>query len=208
MLAVIDYAAGNIKSVTNAMEALRISYALATKPEDLKKADAVLVPGVGAAKSAMEKLNSLGLTEALRVFVQAGKPYLGICLGSQLLFDWSEEGEIECLKIFPGQVRKLTNAPKIPEVGWNSADFTENFSQNKTAQKLFAGIPSGTDFYYLHSYVAFPENGDIVAAETEYGQIFPAAVARDNVLGVQFHPERSGKWGLKLLENFGKLVAR
>jgi len=217
MVAIVDYCAGNLRNITRVLDHLGIKNFITDNPQELKKAKAVIVPGVGSAGSAMKSLQASGMDEALREFVKSGKLYLGICLGLQLLFEYSEEDNIECLGILKGRVKKLQNAPRIPEIGWNNVQFkfdrpTDLKDSKKplrsasNAQKLFAGIPNNTDFYHLHSYVTSPIDSNIVIAESEYGEIFPAAVAQENILGVQFHPEKSGNWGIKLMENFGKIV--
>jgi glutamine amidotransferase len=148
----------------------------------------------------MERLRRRGLVEPIRAWIAAGKPYLGICLGLQLLFDGSDEDGASTLGILAGRTIKLANAPTLPHIGWNSVELAGD-------HPLFSGIASGTAFYFVHSYVAAPDDQSAVVARTEHGSTFPAALARGNLLGVQFHPERSGLDGLRLLANFAAIAA-
>jgi len=166
----------------------------------LRGADALIVPGVGAAGPAMDRLRRRALVEPIRAWIAAGRPYLGICLGLQLLFDASDEDGAATLGILGGRTIKLAGAPTLPHIGWNTVE-------PRGAQPLFDGIAPGTAFYFVHSYVAAPDDEGVVIAEAEHGNRFPAAIARGNLLGVQFHPERSGSDGLRLLANFSAIAA-
>lgn len=206
MIAVIDYCAGNLHSVARALDHLGLKNFLVTKPDELKKATAVIVPGVGSAGAAMQKLRANKLDQALLDFIKSGKLYLGICLGLQILFESSEEGKTKCLGVLKGTVNRFTAAPRVPQIGWNQVKFTPHLAKNAKAKQLFAGVPNETNFYHLHSYIAAPSDKKIVVAETEHGEIFPAAIVQNNIIATQFHPEKSGEWGLKVLENFGKIL--
>jgi len=200
MIALIDYCAGNLRSVKRALDFLGIENEVTNSPEKVATADAVIIPGVGAAGTAMKNLEKAGLVEALQNFVKSGKPYLGICLGLQLLFERSSEDDSKCLGVFEGDVAKISSSEvKIPHIGWNPVDFS-------AAPEIMKGIESGTPFYFVHSFIAQPGDDSIVKATTTHGETFPAIIQRDNVWGVQFHPEKSGKVGLQVLKNFSELL--
>jgi glutamine amidotransferase len=200
MIAVIDYGAGNIRSVMNAIAHLGYKAEVTERPEDLLKAKAVILPGVGAAGDAMNRLDQLGLTDAIHEVVAADKPFFGICLGLQLLLGGTEEGGWQdCLGIFPGSVKHLPAGLKIPHMGWNQV-------KQKLAHTIFEGVPDGANFYFVHSYYADPQDKSVVAAETDYGISFCCAIARNNLVATQFHPEKSGDVGLRMYENFFKLA--
>ena len=199
MIAVVDYGLGNLHSVSKALEANNIKVKVTNNPSDISDAKAIVLPGVGAFLKGMENLKNLNLLEVIIENIKKGKPFLGICLGLQLLFTRSFEHKLsEGMGIFEGKVVKFLKASKIPHIGWNRLNL-------KRKSKIFEGIPPDVYFYFVHSYYVRPEK-DIVLATTFYGEEFPSAVAKDNIFGVQFHPEKSGKWGLKFLSNFVKLV--
>lgn len=200
MIAVLDYGAGNLKSVSNALQHLGAQVHVTAEPVAVERARALIFPGVGAAREAMAFLKLRGLDRAVRDFVRAGRPYLGICLGLQMLFDYSEEDDQECLGVLPGVVRRFRPPLKLPHMGWNAVEL-------RTPVEALAGISSQTPFYFVHSYYPVPREERIVAGTTEYGTSFASVVTADNVLGVQFHPERSGAHGLRVLRNFLGTVA-
>ncbi len=193
MIAVVDTGGANLASILFALERLGKKGILTSDPQKINDANYVILPGVGAAANAMKRLQKVGLVECLQ---ERKKPTLGICLGMQLLFTYSEEGEASCLGIFPGTVRSLQVSPTqtIPHMGWNQV-----FATN-TNSKLLQNIPEGTNFYFIHSYQV-PE-GTWVSGQSNYGMWFPATIEKGNFFGTQFHPERSGEAGAKVLENF------
>lgn len=195
MIAVVDYGAGNLRSVVKALERLGAAAVVTSEPQALAAADAVLLPGVGAAGEAMERLSALGLRRNLTAAVADGKPFFGVCLGLQLLFERSEESAGPCLGILPGVVRRLPAGQKVPHMGWNQV-------RQRVAHALFAGIPNDAYFYFVHAYVAEPADRSIVIGETDYGVVFPSVLARDNVVATQFHPEKSGALGLRIYANW------
>ena len=201
-VAVVDYGAGNLVSIEQALVAAGAEVVIARRAEALVDADALVVPGVGAAGPAMARLRRRGLDAPIRAWIAAGKPVLGICLGLQLLFDGSDEDASVTLGVLPGRTVRLRDAPRLPHIGWNQVD-------RRRDHPLFAGIDDGADFYFVHSYAAAPAAGadDLVLAETCHGATFVSAVARGSLAGVQFHPERSGLDGLRLLANFVGLAA-
>ncbi|SMB99807.1 imidazole glycerol phosphate synthase subunit hisH [Thermanaeromonas toyohensis ToBE] len=199
-IAIIDYGMGNLLSVQKALDALGFPAIITNKTEEVIKAPGVILPGVGAFKDAMAALKATGLQEAIKEVCQSGKPFLGICLGLQLLFEVSEEGGwVPGLGLLPGEVRRLPAGIKVPHMGWNQVKYPR-------PSILFKGIPEGSFFYFVHSYHVEPRNLEVIVAETEYGGQIVAAIEQGNLFGVQFHPEKSSTLGLKLLANFGRLV--
>ncbi len=196
-VAVVDYGAGNLVSIEQALSAVGADVALARAPDDLHGAEALLVPGVGAAAPAMDRLHRQGLVDPMRRWIVGERPFLGICLGLQLLFEGSDEDGTETLGIIPGRTVLLAGAPTLPHIGWNQV-------ARRREHPLFAGIADGADFYFVHSYVGTPapEAAGDVLAETVHGKSFASAVARGALAGVQFHPERSAGDGLRFLANF------
>lgn len=199
LLAIIDYGMGNLRSVQKGLESVGIEAWVTADPETILKARGVVLPGVGAFADAMDNLQKLGLIPVLEEVSQARKPLLGICLGMQLFFAYSEEnGFHRGLGILQGGVKRLPPGLKVPHMGWNQLEI-------KKESPLVRGIPQGTACYFVHSYYAVPEE-DIVIATAQYGQAIPAIVGRDRVFGIQFHPEKSSRWGLQILKNYGELV--
>ncbi len=199
MIAIIDYGMGNLRSVHKAFEAVGAKAKVTHIVSDILNADKVVLPGVGAMGPAMEKLQELALTGPIRKVIQDGKPFLGICLGLQLLFERSTEGGFaEGLKILKGSVDRFTHL-KVPHMGWNQIKVTAGGTE------LFKGLNCGADVYFCHSYFVKPQDAVIAAGITDYGGDFVSAIVRDNIWGVQFHPEKSQKAGLQILKNFGEL---
>lgn len=194
MIAIVDYRAGNLTSVKLAFDAIGAETAVTSDPDVVRGADKVVFPGVGAAASAMANLHALGLTDVVRDAALSGKPFLGICLGMQILFDHSEEdGGVDTLGVLPGNVRRFPDVPgcKVPEIGWNDVD----------ADDPRGFIKTGEEFYFVHSYYA--ELNPFTVGRTSYaGVTFTAAVRKGNLFATQFHPEKSGRVGLSLLRSF------
>jgi glutamine amidotransferase len=202
MIAIIDYGAGNIRSIAKALEVIGATVQVTDEPGVVARAQAVVLPGVGSGGSAMARMTACGLDDAIREATQQGKPFLGICLGMQLLADHHAEGEVDGLKLFPGEVRRIPNGPKIPHMGWNQA------TPLLEGLPIFAGILAGAYFYFAHSFYVEPLDQRGVAATTDYGSPFCSVIATDQVWGTQFHPEKSGEAGMQLLKNFVRWVRR
>jgi glutamine amidotransferase len=200
-IAVVDYGAGNLVSIEQGLTASGAEVVVAREPEAIEGVDAIVVPGVGAAAPAMDRLRDAGFVDPIIGWIAADKPFLGICLGLQLLFEASDEDGAQTFGVLPGRTRRLEDAPTLPHIGWNQV-------VRRRDHPLFDGIGDGADFYFVHSYAGAPAEtaDDVILAETEHGARFVSAVASGNLLGVQFHPERSGDDGLRLLANFVKLV--
>ncbi len=222
MIGIVDYNAGNIKSVERALGFLKAQYVLSKNPADLEKCDRLIFPGVGEAKYAMEQLKKTGFDSFLRDWAAAGKPLVGICLGSQIIFEHSEEGDVDCLGLLKGNIRHFENvwgeipvsehgndntlslsgltrqSLKVPHMGWNNLEYVNGSSP------LFDGVDTKSDFYFVHSYLIQPSDETIVKAYANYGCPVPACVSSGSITAFQFHPEKSGKAGLKILENYIK----
>jgi glutamine amidotransferase len=200
---VVDYDAGNLRSVQRALEAVGQRPRVTPDWRDVQNAEALVLPGVGSAQDCMRKLADRGLVEPLRHYAASGRPFLGVCVGLQLLYDGSEEGGgVECLGILPGTVRRFSseNGLKVPQIGWNSISV-------ERPHALLDGVPDGTYFYFVHSYYADPIDAASVVAAADYGLDFAAIVAHANVVATQFHPEKSADFGLRLYANFGRIAA-
>ena len=198
-IAIVDYGAGNLMSVHNSLDFLGYENKIADTPEVIERAAGVILPGVGAFPDAMDALHASGLTDAV---LQAAKekPFLGICLGMQMLFEESDEVRpCKGLGVLPGRIERIRTGLKLPQIGWNALDILR-------PNAMTAGVQQGDYVYFVHSFMAVPaEEGDL-AAVTDYGARVPAMVARGSLFGCQFHPEKSGKVGLKMLQNFAKLM--
>lgn len=217
MIGVIDYKAGNIQSIKHALDFLKIEYIVADKPQELQQTDRIMFPGVGNAAFAMAQLKKTGFDSFIKDKAADGTALLGICLGSQILFEYSEEDDTPCLGLLAGTIKHFTNIPsfkiaaqkrgpdktylKIPHMGWNDIFYTERNCP------LFEGIPEGSDMYFVHSYVIQPEDDTVVCAYSDYGIRVPAAIHANNLYACQFHPEKSGALGLRILRNFAALKA-
>ena len=196
---IVNYGAGNVRSVQKALGRFGVSARISSGPEDIERADAVVFPGQGACDSSIQQLSARDLVSPIRDFIASGKPFLGVCLGLQLLLEGSDEGVEPCLGTLAGRVRRLPAGQKIPHMGWNQVEF-------HLQHPVLDGIPSGSHFYFVHSYYADPEDKAVVAGTTTYGVEFCSAVAWGNVVAVQFHPEKSGAVGLNIYRNFVSLV--
>ncbi len=202
MIAIIDYRAGNLTSVARAVRQLGFQCKVTDDHKEIENAESIIFPGVGAAGKAMSDLHSLGLDKVLKDAFASGKPILGICLGTQIIFDRSEEDDTLCLGLFHGVVRRFPEPLiqegerlKIPHMGWNQVAWTRE-------HPVFAGLDARASYYFVHSYYCDPEDQEIVMGRTDYGITFASAVARGNLVAVQFHPEKSGQPGLEILRNF------
>ena len=199
-IAVINYGLGNLRSISKGLEAFQARVKVTSKLKDLRSSDGIVLPGVGAFKGALEKLSPL--REAIVEEAVKGKPILGVCLGLQLMFSRSFEGGVhEGLNLLRGDIVPLEEAPKLPHIGWNSLHSIKG-------GELTEGLEEGVHMYFVHSYVAEPVDSSIVAAVTRYGPEFPSIIERRNLFATQFHPEKSGKKGLRILENFVKACKR
>jgi glutamine amidotransferase len=202
MIAIIDYGMGNLRSVEKGFLKVGAEVKVTSSPDDVEKADGVVLPGVGAFKGCMSELQNLDLIDSVVASIKKGKPYLGICLGLHVLFTESEEfGRCRGMDIFRGQVVRFEKSDlKIPQMGWNQLNI-------KKDNPLFYDIPDKSYFYFVHSYYVSPDDPSIVATTTDYGIEFTSSVWKDNIFAVQFHPEKSQKLGLRLLKNFSNIVA-
>lgn len=205
MITIIDGGINNLRSVQKAFEHLEYSTHVSRSPDEIAGAEKLVLPGVGAFGAAMKNLRDAELVEPIIEHIASGKPFLGICLAMQLLFDWSDELGLNAgLGVLPGKVVKIEGAPasqerlKIPHMGWSTLEFPRE-------SNLFKGIESGASVYFVHSYHAVPDDDSIIAARSTHGAPFVAAVERDNVMATQFHPEKSSDVGLQILNNFGKI---
>ena len=190
-IAVIDYGAGNLRSIRRALEAAGAQATVSSDSGRVRQADAVVFPGVGAAGAAMDRLHQLGLVDAIGEVVAAERPFLGICLGMQLLFEHQEEGDTRGLGLLRGRVRTLSPEVKVPQIGWNRVRWIQEAAGWHPAQE--------DDFYFVHSYIVEPHDPGDVVAVTRYGEVFPSIVRHGHVWGTQFHPEKSGPAGLRLI---------
>ncbi len=201
MIAIVDYDAGNLRSVVKALLHLGEEPVITRDPQQLHRADKVILPGVGAFGDAMKKLHHYQLVDVIREIAASGKPLFGICLGQQLLFESSVESEgVEGLSILEGQILRIPDQTglKIPHMGWNSLSISPG-------ARLYKGIPDQSYVYFVHSYYLKAKDESIVAASTEYGTVIHASIEKDNIFACQFHPEKSGDVGLKILQNFIEL---
>ena len=195
MIAIVDYGLGNLASVRNAFRANGAEALVTSDPDALRRASGLVLPGVGTASAGMERLRARRLDGVVKQVAESGTPLLGICLGMQLLFDRSEEGDVTCLGLLPGDVRLLRGGEKIPHIGWNQV-------MHQGSGDLWRHVPRDPYFYFVHSYVCDPLDPAICAGTTEYGERFCSVVAHGSIWGTQFHPERSGQVGLGLIRNF------
>jgi glutamine amidotransferase len=211
-IVVLNTRAANVHSVEKALRKVGADPLVTSDPADLATADAAVLPGVGASDAVMTALNNLGFAEPVKEFAAAGKPLLCVCVGLQVLFDGSEEGELPGLGLIAGNVEliptgmkdELGSSMKVPHMGWNEVQFT---GEDANRNPMFKGIPQGSHFYFVHSYRCVPDDQADVAATADYGVEICAAVTRGNVVGTQFHPEKSGEVGLQIYKNFLDLAS-
>ena len=200
MIAIIDYGAGNLRSVTNALIKLGYQPKVTRDPKDVLNAAAVIFPGVGAAADAMQSLRNSGLDEAIREVIRENQPLFAVCVGMQVLLSSTEEGGWnECLGIIPGTVRRLPAGLKVPHIGWNQV-------KQMARHPIFEDIPDESNFYFVHSYYAEPEDTTVITGTTEYGVTLCSVLIKHNLVATQFHPEKSGTIGLRMYANFLKMA--
>jgi imidazole glycerol-phosphate synthase subunit HisH len=201
MIVILDYRAGNLRSVARALESVGASPVITDDPAIIAQADGLVVPGQGSAVDAMKNLTRLGLAEPLRQYVQSGRPFFGVCLGEQIIFESSEEGPgVDCLGLVPGKVRRLPGGQKVPHMGWNSVKVVRD-------HPLLAGVPDNAFFYFVHSYYVDPTDPADTVGLTDYGVSFSSIVSHGNIFATQFHPEKSSEIGLRIYQNFARLCA-
>ena len=198
-VAVVDYGAGNLISIRNALRLLGAEVSVAEAPDQLEDAEVILVPGVGASEAAMGRLRRQGLVGPIIERVNAGTWFVGVCLGMQLLFERSDEDGAQMLGLLEGDVKMIQDAPSLPHIGWNTLEVTRE-------HPVLEGLADGTSAYFVHSYVPVPADTGVTIAETEHGSRFTSLVARDRIVGFQFHPERSGADGIAMLRNTLALI--
>ena len=202
-LVVIDYESGNLRSVSRALESQGVTPLVTGDAAEFDAADAVVLPGVGSGPAAMDALKQRDLVAPIRDYIASGRPFLGVCLGLQLLMDRTEEGDKPCLGVVPGDAKLLPPGLKVPHMGWNSVRFRDpSPDQHPNRHPVLAGIPQDSFFYFVHSYYAAPKDPAGVGGTTEYGVPFCSVYAKDNLVATQFHPEKSGPAGLQFYKNF------
>jgi glutamine amidotransferase len=200
LITIIDYGAGNLHSVVSAIKRLGYQSQIVSTSDKVLTAQAVILPGVGAAANTLSNLESIELASPIRRFIAEGRPFLGVCIGMQILFSSTEEGGWhDCLNIVRGVVKRLPKGHKIPHMGWNQV-------KQKVNHPIFNGIPDEANFYFVHSYYVAPDDRSMVAGETDYGIPICSVIAQGNLIATQFHPEKSGEFGLKLYDNFIKMA--
>ncbi len=202
MIAIVDYGMGNLRSVEKGFKKVGVEAKVTSSAREIDDASAVVLPGVGAFRDCIRNLTDLSLTGAIAKAIQTGKPYLGICLGLQVLFSESEEfGRCTGLDILRGQVVRFRIKEKVPHMGWNTVNVVRR-------PPIFSGIPDNAYFYFVHSFYVVPDDEGVVAGTTDYGISFTSMVWKDNVFATQFHPEKSQEMGLKVLSGFGQFVKK
>lgn len=200
MVTIIDYGAGNLRSVANAITRLGYQSKITSKADDVLASEVLILPGVGAAGDTMTNLRQRQLTNPIIHYIRDGRPFLGICIGLQVLLTGTEEGGWhDCLNIIPGRVKRLPDGQKIPHMGWNQV-------KQVMPHPIFDGIPDETNFYFVHSYYVEPDDESLVTGQTDYGVTLCSAITRGNLVAVQFHPERSSEHGLRIYDNFMKFA--
>jgi glutamine amidotransferase len=199
-IAVVDYGAGNLRSVMRALEVVGASPVVVNSGQGVENASCIVFPGQGACDSAMGVLEAGDLAASIKLAIQAGTPFLGVCLGLQLLFDFTEEGKVPCLGVYQGEVLRIESEVKVPHMGWNDVTFSSD-------HPVFVSLNNTNEqYYFVHSYYVEPHEDSIIAGTTDYGSVFCSAIAVDNVVATQFHPEKSGSPGLKIYESFVKFA--
>lgn len=198
MITIIDYGVGNLGSLGNLFDRIAVPYVITADPNRAAQAEALLLPGVGAAGEGMDNLRARKLDGVLKRKISDGTPFLGICLGMQLLFDRSDESDAICLGILPGTVRKFTPPQKVPQIGWNQVRYKTAPATND----LWRGIPQDSEYYFVNSYYCVPSDASITIGTTDYGIRFPSVIASNTIVATQFHPEKSSNAGVRFIKNF------
>jgi len=210
MIVIIDYGLGNLGSVKNTLDKLGIDSMISKSKNEIRNSNAIILPGVGSAGQGMENLKKNNLDIVLVDEIKNGKPFLGICLGMQLLFSKSEEGNTGCLNIIKGSVKKFNSGLKVPQIGWNGIEYQRSNIKNQNdkskIKNLFNDISDKSSFYFVNSYYCQPDDESIVAAKTEYGIKYCSVLIKKNIIATQFHPEKSGPIGRQLITNWLKLI--
>lgn len=205
MIAIIDYGIGNVGSLLNAFKKLNVPAVVTSDAERIRQSQLVVLPGVGAAGEGMKNLNKRKLDGVIKDEIKRGKPFLGICLGMQLLFEKSEEGNVNCLGILKGKVVRFRKERKIPQIGWNVVTKVAFSHTGRTSKRLYQNVLDRSYFYFVNSYYCMSSDISIIAGESNYGETFPSIIVKDNIIATQFHPEKSGAAGFQLLKNIIKL---
>ena len=203
MIVIIDYGLGNLGSVKNTLDKLGVISMISKSKIDIEKADALILPGVGSAKQGMENLKTQCLDKVLINEIKKGKPFLGICLGMQLLFSESEEGNVKCLNVINGKVKKFNSELKVPQIGWNEVRIK---SLELRVKNLFKNVLDKSSFYFVNSFYCLPDDKSVIVGETEYGINYCLILIKNNITATQFHPEKSGQIGQRFIKNWIKLI--
>ena len=203
MIVIIDYGLGNLGSVKNTLNKLGVDSMISKSIDDIEKADALILPGVGSAKQGMENLKTQCLDKVLINEIKKGKPFLGICLGMQLLFSESEEGNVKCLNVINGKVKKFNSELKVPQIGWNEVRIK---SLELRVKNLFKNVLDKSSFYFVNSFYCLPDDKSVIVGETEYGINYCSILIKNNITATQFHPEKSGQIGQRFIKNWIKLI--
>jgi len=204
MIVIVDYGLGNLGSVKNALDKLGVVSMISKLRKDIENADGLILPGVGSAKQGMENIIKRGLDKFLVNEIKKGKPFLGICLGMQLLFSKSEEGNVKCLNVIEGNVKMFNNKNlKVPQIGWNEVRVK---SEKLRVKNLFKNIPKNSSFYFVNSYYCQPDDKSVIAAKTKYGINYCSVLIKNNIIATQFHPEKSGQFGRQFIKNWLNLI--
>lgn len=203
MIVIIDYGLGNLGSVKNTLNKLGVDSMISKSIDDIKKADALILPGVGSAKQGMKNLKKRGLDKILINEIKKGKPFLGICLGMQLLFSTSEEGNVKCLNVVDGKVKMFSSKLKVPQIGWNEVRIK---SLELRVKNLFKNVLDKSSFYFVNSFYCLPDDKSVIVGETEYEINYCSVLLKNNITATQFHPEKSGQIGQQFIKNWIKLI--
>lgn len=203
MIVIIDYGLGNLGSVKNTLDKLGVDSVISNSVKQIELGSGLILPGVGSANEGMKNLKKAKLDKVIIDQIKLGKPFLGICLGMQLLFSKSEEGDVKCLDVIKGKVKKFNSKLKVPQIGWNGIKYQKSNIKN---QRLFKGISENSSFYFVNSYYCKPEDESIIIGKSKYGINFPSIIRLNNIFATQFHPEKSGLYGQQFIKNWIKQI--